>query len=98
MFAVEFRQPVESVRYDFARSTANMTGGEGTSADKRLFHWLGNQIMDDGGWVVFVIKSNTPPSIKRLCTKLLGRSSDMRMLFPPDPVGLQELATAIKAG
>lgn len=94
-FAIEFSSPVDSVTYDFSRSSANMTGGEGLGAGNRMFHWFGNQLFEDGGWAVFVIRSNSVPVIKRICTKLLGRSADLKNLFPPDPNGLQEIATAI---
>jgi hypothetical protein len=88
-FAVVFDQPVKSVRYDFKRSSSNMTGGDGLSDDRKRFHWLGNQIMDDGGWVVFVVKSQIPPVIKRISTKLLGRVSGSKQLIPPDLNGLR---------
>lgn len=94
-FAIEFISPIDSVTYDFKRSSANMTGGEGLGPDNRMFHWFGNQIFEDGGWAVFVIRSKVEPVIKRLCTKLLGRSADSRTLFPPDSNGLKEIAAAI---
>lgn len=88
-FAVYFREPVESVTYNFSRSTANFTGGDGLSADKTRFHWLGNQIMEDGGWVVFNIKTKHSPAIRRISTKLLGREVQSGGLLPPDPDGLK---------
>ena len=94
-FAIEFAIPVDSVTYDFKRSSANMTGGEGLGSDNRMFHWFGNQIVEDGGWAVFVIRSRIEPVISGLCTKLLGRSAESSTLFPPDPNGLQEIATVI---
>lgn len=97
-FAIEFVSSVNSVTYDFSRSSANMVGGEGLSADNRMFHWFGNQIAEDGEWVVFVIHSMIKPEIKRFCTKFLGRrgAGSSAPLFRPDPSGLQEIATAIK--
>lgn len=95
-FAVEFSNPVETIEYDFNRSSANMDGGAGLSKDRNLFHWFGNQIMEDGGWVVFTIKSKGMPKITRLCTKLLGRSHDASTLFSPDPSGVQEIAELIE--
>src|SRR4030067_2572944 len=83
MFAVVFEYPVESVRYDFGRSSANMTGGDGLSADRKRFHWFGNQIMDGGGWAVFVVRSQTPPGIKRISTELLGRVASLNSLILP---------------
>jgi hypothetical protein len=41
-FAIEFDRPVSDMRYDFGRSTANFTGGQGLSANGRRYHWLGN--------------------------------------------------------
>ena len=89
-FTIYFRQPIESVVYDFQRSTAYATGGDGLSADKTTFHWLGNQIMEDGGWVVFVIKTKNSPEIRKISTKLLGRDVHSGQLLPPDPEGLKQ--------
>ena len=95
-FAIEFAEPIESIDYVFDKSSANMTGGAGLNMDKKLFHWFGNQLMEDGGWAVFTIKSKSMPTIRRLCTKLLGRSHDASTLFSPDPRGLQEIAESIE--
>jgi hypothetical protein len=87
-FTVTFRQPVEEVVYDFARSTANMTGGDELSSERTRFNWFGNQIAEDGGWVVFNIRSANPPAIARLSTKLLGRVAGTNRLIHPDPAGV----------
>lgn len=55
-FEIELDRPVSDMRYDFNRSSANFTGGTGLSADGRRYHWLGNQIMGNGGWIVFVFR------------------------------------------
>lgn len=96
-FALEFTSPVDAVDYDFERSTANMTGGEGLSLDKTRFHWLGNQIAEDGGWAVFLIRSKFEPVIARFCSKLLGRSNDANQLFLPDQDGLSEIVLSISS-
>jgi len=87
-FTILFENSVESVLYDFKRSSANMTGGDGLSNDRKRFNWLGNQIMEDGGWVVFVVRSQDTPVIKRLSTNFLGRQVESNNLIPPDPKGL----------
>ena len=88
-FVLYFRQPVESVTYDFKRSTANFTGGDGLSPDNTRYHWLGNQIMEDREWVVFFVKTRNVPAIRKVSTKLLGKNSQSGKLIEPDPEGLQ---------
>lgn len=88
-FALYFKNPVDSVDYDFNRSSAIFTGGEHLSPDKRRYHWRGNQIMEDGGWVVFVIRTtNLPPVITRICTKVPGVRVPDNVLILPDPWGI----------
>lgn len=96
-FAVEFSEPIVSIVYEHRRSSANMTGGQGLSADGKIFHWFGNQLMEDDGWAVFLIHSKTMPSMKRLYTKLLGRNNDKMKLFAPDPEGLKRIVSVIVA-
>src|SRR3989338_190067 len=48
-FALRFRYSVENITYDSGRSSANFTGGKGLNQDKTKFHWIGNQIMGNGG-------------------------------------------------
>jgi hypothetical protein len=48
-FAIHFKEQVESVQYDFGRSSANLAGGDYLSSDGMQFHWRGNQIMENGG-------------------------------------------------
>ncbi len=81
-FEAEFAHPVESVRYEAARSSANMTGGNELSNDRKTFHWLGNQIMENG-WVVFVVRSKVEPVINAIRTKLLGREQGTNHLIHP---------------
>ena len=88
VFTVIFNEPVLSVAYDFSRSSANMTGGDGLATNNKRFNWFGNQIMEDGGWVVFVIKSKTIPTISKLSTKLVGRVVGTNQLISPDPDGI----------
>ncbi|HTY21934.1 MAG TPA: toll/interleukin-1 receptor domain-containing protein [Desulfomonilaceae bacterium] len=88
-FALVFDSPVADVRYDFNRSSANFTGGNGLSADGLRYHWLGNQIMGNGGWIVFTLRSVVTPEIRRISTRFLGRSPDGKTLIPPDPDGLR---------
>lgn len=90
-FSLEFRNPIQKIDYDFSRSTANMTGGKGLSDDKMRFHWFGNQIMEDDGWVVFVIKSEAEPAIRKLATKLVGRLAGSSQLIPADKEALKEI-------
>jgi len=80
---------VESVEYDFGPSTANFTGGEDLNDEKTGFNWLGNQIADDGGWVVFLIASKGLPEITRLSTRFVGLTVPGNKLIPPDPDGLR---------
>ena len=87
-FTIWFVDPVESVEYDFSRSSANMTGGDGLSTDRRRFNWFGNQIMEDGGWAVFVIITKTVPQIKKISTKLVGKVASSNKVIPPDPKGI----------
>lgn len=84
-FTIHFRQPVISVEYDSNRSSANMTGGRGLSEDGMEFNWLGNQIMENGGWAVFIIKTNTQPAIAKLSTNLVGRVQGSNNIVEPDP-------------
>lgn len=86
-FTVVFAEPVHEVVYDFRRSSANMTGGDYLSEDGTQFNWFGNQIAEDGGWVVFNVRSSSQPAIARLSTKLLGRMAGTNQLIPPDPAG-----------
>lgn len=88
LFSVYFKKPVESVQYIFQKSSANFTGGDGLSDDKTRFHWLGNQIVEDGGWLVFQIKSKEIPVIARICTKYVGRLVDSNQVIPPDTGGI----------
>lgn len=88
IFTLTFKEPVLSVTYDSSRSSANMTGGEGLSPDGKRFNWLGNQIMEDGGWAVFVIRSEATPVISRISTKLVGRIVGTNQVIPPDPEGI----------
>lgn len=88
IFTIIFREPVISVKYDFHRSSANMTGGEGLTHDSKCFNWFGNQIMEDGGWAVFIIKSKTVPKISKISTKLVGRIVGTNQIIPPDPGGI----------
>jgi hypothetical protein len=87
-FTARFREPVISVGYDFSRSSANMTGGKGLSEDKRSFNWRGNQIMENGGWVVFNVKSKKVPIITKISTRLVGRMAGENRVIPPDPDGI----------
>ena len=88
-FAIYFKEPVESVTYDSNRSSATFTGGEYLSSDKKRYHWRGNQIMEHGGWVVFVIRTKGPPPIiTRICTKVPGIIIPDKKLIPPDPEGI----------
>ena len=87
-FALRFSEPIEEITYKAGRSSANMTGGQGLSADRMRFHWRGNQLMEDGGWAVFIIRTRTALVIKRVSTKLLGRQAETLHLILPDPVGL----------
>ena len=88
-FALYFKNPVDSVDYDFNRSSANFAGGEYLSPDKMRYHWRGNQIMEDGGWVVFAIRTtNPPPIITRICTKVPGVLVPDNALILPDPRGI----------
>lgn len=88
VFTIIFRDPVLSVEYDFSRSSANMTGGSGLSDDGKCFNWLGNQLMEDGGWAVFIIKSGTTPVILIISTKLVGRVVGTNQIIPPDIGGI----------
>ena len=88
VFTIIFREPVLSVEYDFSHSSANMTEGTGLSDDGKRFNWLGNQLMEDGGWAVFVIKSKTIPVISKISTKLVGRVVGTNQIIPPDPGGI----------
>ena len=65
-----------------------MTGGDGLTHDGKRFNWLGDQIMEDGGWAVFIIKSKTNPVISRISTKLVGRVVGTNQIIPPDPNGI----------
>ena len=65
-----------------------MTGGDGLTTNNKRFNWFGNQIMEDGGWVVFVIKSKTIPTISKLSTKLVGRVVGTNQTISPDPDGI----------
>ena len=88
-FAIYFKEPVESVKYDFNRSSANLTRGKYLSPDKKRYHWRGNQIMEDGGWVVFIIRTKTPPPIiTRICAKIPGILIPDKKLIAPDPDGI----------
>ncbi|MCK4734125.1 MAG: toll/interleukin-1 receptor domain-containing protein [Methanophagales archaeon] len=88
IFTLIFREPVLSVRYDFSRSSANMTGGDGLTHDGKRFSWLGNQLIEGGGWAVFIIKSKTIPDISKISTKLVGRVAGTNQVIPPDPNGI----------
>jgi hypothetical protein len=88
IFTLIFEEPVLSVEYDFSRSSANMTGGDGLTRDGKRFNWLGNQIMEDGGWAVFIIKSKTIPVVSGISTKLIGRVAGTNQIIPPDPNGI----------
>ncbi|VVB94213.1 TIR domain protein [uncultured archaeon] len=88
IFTLSFEEPVLSVEYIFRRSSANMTGGDGLTHDGKRFNWLGNQIMEDGGWAVFIIKSKTIPVISKISTKLVGRIAGTDRVIPPDPEGI----------
>jgi len=88
-FVLNFEKPIKGIKYDFNRSTANMTGGKGLSNDKKSFHWFGNQIMEDGGWVVFVIETNNAiPAIKHVCTKYTGLKMPEKKIILSDTAGL----------
>lgn len=87
-FTIIFDEPVISVDYDFQRSSANMTGGNGLTDGGKRFNWLGNQIMEDGGWAVFTLKTKNMPVIKRLSTKLVGRAVGSNKVISPDPSGI----------
>lgn len=88
LFTLYFEHPVEAVNYDFKRSSANFTGGDGLNDEKTRFNWLGNQIMEDNGWVVFIIKSKDVPIIERICTKYVGRIVGSNQVIPPDVRGI----------
>jgi hypothetical protein len=88
-FTIRFNGAVESVRYDFERSTANMFGGKGLVDNGKTFNWFGNQIMEDEGWIVFTIKSRNVPHIKKISTKLVGRIAGSNEIIKPDPEGLK---------
>lgn len=68
---LEFRSPVISMSYDFSRSAVNLTGGEGLSPDGLMFSWSGQMLPTDG-WVVFVLKADKAPAIKRIVTPFHG--------------------------
>lgn len=87
-FTLHFAYPIESVKYDHRRSSAMMTGGKGLSKDKKKFHWLGNQIMEDEGWAVFILKTKNSPNIERVSTKLVGKIVGEEKIILPDPEGL----------
>lgn len=87
-FTLRFKKPVMSVEYDFRRSSANMTGGDHLTAGGQKFNWRGNQIMENGGWVVFVVKSKSMPVISRLSTRLVGRYAGSDRIVSPDPDGI----------
>jgi len=87
-FTLHLRQPVIEIDYDINRSSANMTGGRGLSSNGMEFNWFGNQIMENGGWVVFVIKTNTSPTIAKISTNLVGRVIDSNTIIEPDPNGM----------
>ena len=88
-FALYFKSPVHSVDYDSNRSSANFTGGEYLNPEKTRYHWRGNQIMEDGGWVLFIITTaNPPPIITRVCTKVPGVHVPDKKLILPDPGGI----------
>lgn len=88
-FVLYFEEPIKGIKYDFSRSTANMTGGKGLSSDKKSFHWFGNQIMEDGGWVVFIIETNNAiPAIKHVCTKYTGLKMPEKKIILSDTIGL----------
>lgn len=88
-FTALFHEPIESIQYVPSRSSANMAGGDYLNEQRTRFNWRGNQIMEDGGWVVFTIKSKTAPVIAKLSTKLLGRAINTNELIPPDLEGLR---------
>jgi len=52
------------------------------------FNWFGNQIMENSGWIVFIIKTNTRPDIAKLSTNLVGRVADSNEIIKPDPNGV----------
>ncbi len=88
-FVLYFENPIKGISYDYKRSTANMTGGLGLSNDRKSFHWRGNQIMENGGWVVFIIETNNAiPAIKKVCTKYMGYKMPEKQLLLPDTLGL----------
>jgi len=89
MFVLYFKEPIDGIKYEFSRSSANMTGGQGLSNDRKSFHWMGNQIMEDGGWVVFIIETKTPPPIiTRICTKYTGIVVPEQRIIYPDKEGI----------
>jgi hypothetical protein len=68
-----------------------MAGGDYLSSDKKRFHWFGNQIMEDGGWIVFRIETKQPPPIiTRVCTKIPGVIIPQKKLILPAPEGLKK--------
>ncbi len=95
-FGLLFRNPVQNITYDFNRSSANFTGGEGLNHDKTKFHWMGNQIMGNGGWVVFIIKSKNPPNISKLNTRVVGRLVDSNKLILSDSGGLKQISESFE--
>jgi len=91
-FTLIFKEPVLAVKYDFNRSSANLTGGDGLTHGGKRFNWSGNQIMEDGGFALFIIKSKTVPVISRISTKFVGRVAGTNQLIPPDPNGVQNIS------
>lgn len=72
-FTLIFEQPVDTINYEHRRSSSNFTGGSGLSDNKKIFNWRGNQISENGGWVVFLIKTeNPPPVISKIYTNVSG--------------------------
>jgi hypothetical protein len=69
---IDFGVPILDIHYDFSRSSVNLTGGRGLSANKTSFEWRG-QMLPSEGWIVFNIKSMITPNIKKIITKHSGR-------------------------
>ncbi len=72
-FTLIFEQPVDSINYEYRRSSSNFTGGKGLYDNGKKFNWRGNQISENNGWVVFLIKTNYPPPvISKIYTNVTG--------------------------
>ena len=87
-FTIYFSNPIETIKYEHERSSAVITGGKGLSSDKKVFHWRGNQIVEDDGWAVFSITAKRKLSIKKISTKLFGKIAGENRFILPDLEGL----------